>query len=649
MFAEPFDLLKLPKISGNTSYNVPLVCSDDHLFLGVSGSSISKLTVVPPQVLSAHSVAPGTIITAILADDASLRAYATSERGKFHLNILSAQDENSNKVAISKEVDEEICAMYLSADKSKVATVGKHTSLVHSYSVNDLSKVSTGKGVEHGATVYSCPLIDETINETLFTQLCLVKSGVSLRIHVLDGKGVRCLHTTSLEGPNHISSDKTHWSSYESSLYAVSSGIVSIYHVPDGSLVNSFELESTEPVTAAIALPHNNLAISRPNFIDLVDCTYQSKVSKTQLAGKNDIKLLSYSDYYSTLIALSSNEQLIGISVTPTSGMVLESIGNGSAQKLHTYVLTDIFGGFHNQTEDQKIQAEQSLNSTKDEVSSCIKDIESAIKSKDGPGFSRIVTYLKNPQLNWLRDQDEIVSPSEQDLVFEESDRVADTELIRTVCKLAFIPRFKPYLPIGVALYLLTHPLFPVTDPAFRKMLRNLERSDSMLYRQALVSLTGLTVEDLVTGLLSKDEATFIDAAMRIQEDFGSQQILTGVRKAFSGIQSVSSLSVLIERLSRFPETIGLIGPFIDAIGLLAWDANHINDLKSRINENIASVESCSVTDSAITELFDSIGVDPSSGTIPSAGELQARSQKKLANDSKNTIVAKYSVETLVL
>lgn len=649
MFAEPFDLLKLPKISGNSSLSVPVVCSDDHLFIGVSGSSINKLTVVPPQVLSAHSVAPGTIITSILADDASLRAYATSERGKFHLNILSAQDENSNKVAVSKEVDEEVCAIYLSADKSNIATVGKHTSLVHSYSVNDLRQVSVGKGVEQGITVYSCPIVDETVNETLFTQICLVKSGISLRSFVLDGKGVRCLHTTLLEGPKHINNDETHWSNYDSYLYAVSFDTVSIYHIPDGSFVNSFDLESTEPVIAAIALPHNNLAISRSNVIDLVDCTYQSKVSRTQLVGNNDIKLLSYSDYHSTLIALSNKDQLIGISVTPTSGMVLESIGKGSAQKTGTYMLADIFGGFHNQSEDQKVLAEQSLKSTQDEVSSCIRDMTDAIDNKDGPGFSRIVTYLKNPKVNWLQDQDKIVSPSEQDLVFEESDRVADSDLIKTVCKLAFIPRFKPYLPIGVALYLLTHPLFPITDPAFRKMLSKLEKSDAMLYRQALVSLTGLTVEDLVTGLLCKDEPTFIDAALRLQEDFGTQQILIGVRNAFSGIQSVSSLSIVIERLSRFPETVGLVGPFIDAIGLLAWNAEHINDLRSRINENIASVESCSVTDSVITELFDSIGVDPTSGAIPSSGELQARSQKKLANDSKNAVVAKYSVETLVL
>lgn len=664
MILPPFELLQLPKLAKSIQGSFPIYSGEQHILVGVSSSAINKLGMRPPQVLSAHSVAPGTTITSLLPTESQIVVFGSIDRGKFHLNLLNQSEEGSNGYSkkATIEVSEEIGAIYISADNSQLVTVGRQTSTLTGYSAKDLQEKWKHPANEKAEMIFSSLLASENTSPpsgtTNFFVLTQSKDSLLLTTYALDARDTFALTSVKMEGhqTEEESLSQSRFSVYRDLLYQATQSHIYVNRIPDGLLLNSFDVESPANVTGIVALPKSNIALARGNTVELVDCTFQSHISSIKLNGKGAIDLLAFSESTSTIILSQNQSTLMGLSVTPTHGTLLESIGKGSANKAKQSALAEIFDGFTDQdTSNYKTIAEIQLSKAKKELGSIKLYLEDAIKRRDGLTFAEIITYLKNPDIAWdeWHASGNPSSPEEQDLVFEESDRNVDKQLINEICALAFLPRFKPYLPIGVAVYLLTHPLFPTGEPKFEHLLRSLEKSDAILYRQALVSLVGITPKDLVLGLVSSDEATFLDAAIRLQEDYGSQQILLGIKDAFGDLRSISSLSILIRRLSRHQETVGLVGPFIDAMGLLAWDVDHIQHLQSKLKLQIEAVESCSKADAAITELFNSVGLDASEAAKSSSseGELHSKcAQRKLLSlDSEPRHVPKYSYETLVL
>lgn len=664
MILPPFELLQLPNLAKSTQNSLPIYSGEQHLLVGVSGCAINKLGMRPPQVLSAHSVAPGITVTSLLPTESQIVVFGSIDRGKFHLNLLNPSEKGNteylNKAA--SEVPEEIGAIYISADNSQLVTVGRKTSTLTGYSASDLKETWKHTANENAGLVFSFLLTSESAldssSTTNFFVLTQCKDSLLLTTYALDARDVFALTSVKIQGVQTEEGriHQSRFSVHRDLLYQATPSHIYVYRIPDGLMVTSFEVESPANVTGIVALPNSNIALGRGNTVELLDCTFQSHTSSIKLSGKGPIDLLAFSESTSTIILCQNQRTLMGLSVTPTRGTLLESISKGSANKAENFALAEIFNGFTDQDASKyRTTAETQLLKATEEMGSILVDLKDAIKSRNGLAFAEIITYLKNSDLEWVgwHASGDASGPEEQDLVFEETDRNVDKQLINEICALAFLPRFKPYLPIGVAVYFLTHPLFPTGEPKFEHLLRSLEKSDAMLYRQALVSLVGITAKDLVLGLVSSDEETFMDAAVRLQEDYGSQQILQGIKNAFGDLRSISSLSILIRRLSRHQETIGLICPFIDAIGLLAWDVNHIKQLQAKLKWQIEVVISCSRADAAITEQFSTLGLSASEVAKLSTSEEhlcnKVAQRKHLTTEPEPRYVPKYSYETLVL
>ena len=120
MISNPFELLQLPRIqqtskgskSDDLCKSIPVVVDQESVFVGVPSSSINKLGIRPPQVLSAHSIPPGTVVTAILSVDDELLAYATAERGKYFIKKVDPDNENNTRALKTKEVKHEIKKLF---------------------------------------------------------------------------------------------------------------------------------------------------------------------------------------------------------------------------------------------------------------------------------------------------------------------------------------------------------------------------------------------------------------------------------------------------------------------------------------------------------------------------------------------------------
>lgn len=631
MIAEPFELLQLPRLNQKTGNAISTSTDAEFVFVGVSGSSISTLGLRPPQVVRTHSLAPTASVTSLLAVDARVLAYASVERGKNMLHLLPV---NEGVKSQSVELNSPALGLYISSDKSVIGVL-QSTQLVV-YSAENLREVWRSSKTEELVFSSNMNGSDET------TIVAVNKAGTKLTASVLalDARGI---HTLVKQSINIAYSHKALFSFYESRLFVAVDSDIHAFSVPQMHHLGYITSRHGEnDVKGLIALPNNSIVVVRGNEVQLLDFGLQSLISSIKVpSGIN--ALLDYVPKSSTLVALQG-QSLVGFSVTPTQGTLLESIGRGYSLNAEL-PLTDIFDGFKHPAQQYREVAQTQLAASMEESQQVVKDLEHFISSRDGFSFAAIVSYLKSDK-KWS----EIVAddtPITDDLVYDETDRNADRYIVERACELAFLPRFKPYLPIGVAVYLLTHPLFPLEKPQFAKLMPRLEKSDGTLYRQALVSLTGLSVPDLVRGLLNADEATFLDAASRLQEDYSGAQILSGIRKAFKTSRSISTLGVLVERLSQYSQTIGLMAPFIDAMGLLAWNVDHIQQLHAHLNAQIESLEATVKAGTAISDLFNTIGLSPSESSLVSAGEAKQRAQSH--NEKEHRVVPKYSIETLTL
>lgn len=618
MISAPFELLQLPKLQATAepadpSRDFPVVPGAESVFVAVPGCSIYQLGVQPPQVVGAHSVAPGTRVSALLVEVDTLLAYATVERSRSFLKRLSAE----GAVEAVVEVPYEVRGLY-SFDNHLVA-LDTHGQFACYNS--DLGNAFTS--LENGELLYAQLL---HAGDALSVLTVLHRNGQTRVVTWgVDLQAAREL--TSADLP--VRGDA--YSGSQARLFAAEGGALRMYSLPSAELVAACDLDGE--VRGLCALSDTCAAISRDSVLELLDCSFGARVAGEALA-RSDAYLVGVCSPVSTGVILCG-DRLLGATISPTNGSLLESLGRGLQRTSATSLpLSDIFGQF---TGDVLATAAMHCADAEAERDAVLSGVRAAIAERDGPAFARVITYFKQPD---ARFEELEVPTSLEEQVYEESDRNADRGLIYEVCKLAFLPRFKPFLPLNVAVYLLTHPLFPTNEPEFRNFLCALEKSDALLYRQAVASLAGVSAEDLVRALTSLDEQTFLFAAARLQEDFGRQMVLQAIRSTFRGLPSLSSLSVLAQRLARYPQTLGLLLPFIDAMGLLSWDADELQALKQRIIPLVAAAESSARVDVALAALLASSGYNYELGEID---------KHKKSRETRAKAVPKYSIETLVL
>lgn len=650
MISNPFELLQLPRIqqtskgskSDDLCKSIPVVVDQESVFVGVPSSSINKLGIRPPQVLSAHSIPPGTVVTAILSVDDELLAYATAERGKYFIKKVDPDNENNTRALKTKEVKHEIKKLFyvdscVIAIDTQSQIFGFDLNLDENFAVKKKEELIFVTSLTESGTERSADLSSK------LSLICVSQSKKRrvVRTYGIDSNNARELLSHEIDPHN----DST-FTYYDETLYEADSSKIYQYSLPSCDILKSFAYASGKrdgALDGLVALPNNNVIICKANQIDLIDCTYESLISSLDLSSSGASHLLSYSEASGTIILLSGTDKLLGVTVEPSHGTLLESIGKNSARITKRKPLVDIFDQFKN-VNDTKAEGNNALEKTQNELSEIIECMQKYTKERNGPEFAKIVTYLKDSTVKFT----DIPVPEDlSELVYDEKDRNCDSGLIHEICRLAFLPRFKPFLPMNVAIYLLTHPLFPTNEPDFKHFLRSLEKSDTLLYRQAIASLPGILAEDLVVALTSLDEQTFLYAALRLQEDYGKMMIIQALKVTFSTLPSLSSLTVLVSRLVEYPEAVGLLRPVVDAVGLLGWDIDEVRAIKEKIFPLADDAENCAKINISIAALLASAGY---TGEEDDSTRKKTRYSKPVKQQSQATRhIPNYSLETLVM
>lgn len=607
MISAPFELLVLPAIpGGHQPENVSLSGNEEGLTLGVSQSSITTLTLRPPQVLKAFSIPPGTLITAVNGD-----YYATKERNKFFL-----RSQAGGMVELSSRVQK----IFICSDFIITVDSNAH---IHAYKDFELKWSDISRQSEK----YSYSGIIDNATLVIVSQH---HENMVVRTILCEPTGSRELCCTE------IAVKVDYISCCEENLYLASGNEVHLYKLPDARLESSFVLEGE--INGCIAVPRNNVVISHSSgLIRLIDCTYESEISTCQLHAK----ILSYHD--GAILALADGG-ILGLSVTPSNGTLLESLGRGLNKSTEwDLTFTDIFNSFQGPGRDTKKTAETQLLSARSEAQEVLADIQLALANRNGEGVARIVNYCKNPELPWSDSR----APGQQDLVYEDSDRQLDRELVKSIVFGIFgAPKlhFRNFIPLGVAIYFLTHPLFPTNEPEIDGLLHSLQ-SQPLLYRQAIVTMPGIYARELVAALLHPDPDIFNDAAQRLVEEFGESQIIRAFETAFGFVKSASQLSLLVERLSLSADGWPLVGPLISAVGLLAWDPELLQRLQRRFSVNISSVEAAIAAESALKDVLQGLNLDVDSLHTSS----RRKKNQKHTRPNVSEKLPSYSIETLSL
>lgn len=634
MISPPFELLSLPNVSVDKLARTPVSVDGLNFHIGVSQSSVTTVSLRPSRVVGAFSVPPSVDITAVATDGnqtTPIVVYATNERKKHFLKVIDSQ--------ISQQIKKEVAQLHF-ANGCFVAIQADNT--MEAFSAETLES-KWNRSAKKGLSYKFSAMIEDGV--------CVVISEGKKRFVVetlaFDQAGVRELKSVeiALEGPI------GKFSYSEGTIYRCQDRTIQLYNVPDANLISQFDIQGNESIQDMVALSNNNICVIQNSILSVIDCSYRSTISKCELPSGTPINLLAYSPGAETIIA-SSAKTVLGLSVSPSSGTLLESIGHGvaAANPQFTCGHCDLLPSLTAKNNFVPTLL-QNIKEAQESSSKILHALEAATKKKDEKVFSKTISYLKGD--SWEQAQ-----PSSETVVYEDTDRQVDRDLIKQITYLVFKVEsgstslsYLPFLPNSFAIYLLTHPLFPTGEPEMKDLFTEL-KAHPQLYRQAIVTLSSASPEDILGGLLSQDEDIFRDAALRLEEEFGQQQITLAIQSLFNRSSGSEELIQVVDRLSKTADGWALIAPFVDSLGLLAWDKTSLDKLRERLQAQLEGIQSAVTTNRLISELFMSVEIDAEDGKTISNGEIKRRSKKSQETDKTRDepkFVPKYSVETLVI
>lgn len=634
MISPPFELLGLPNVAAEKLSHKPIFVDGSNFHVGISQSSISTVSLRPSRVLNVFSVPPSVEITAVATDgsrESPRLIYASNERKKHYLKIVDSD--------LSQHLKTPVAGLHYS--NGLFIAVYPDSSLEAFSATNLESKWK--RSAKSGCKYLYSAMIDETA--------CVLVSGtskhkVTIETLALDSAGIRQLAETHLE----FSASARKYSYFDGTVYRCEGKTLQLYTLPEANLSAEFDLQGTEDIQDMIALPNNNVAIVHGTSLSIVDCSYRSTISKCDLPPNTPINLLAYSPITETIIA-SSPKHILGFSVSPSTGTLLESIGHGvaAANPQFLYGHCDLLPSLLSKGRFVPVLLE-SIKDTQEESTKVLEDLKLAASKQDSETFGKLVSYLKGSAWG------QAVS-SKETQVYEDSDRQLDREFMKHLVYLVFNIQagqteltYLSFLSNDLAIYLLTHPLFPTGEPETAALFSELKKYPQ-LYRQAIVTLSSATAVDILGGLFSRDEEIFHDAITRLNEEFGQQQITQAVKTLFKTKANPDDLIQVIERLSETQHGWPLISPLMDTLGLLAWDKYSLDVLSTRVDEQLETINSAVTTNRLISELLMSVDIDTEDGKVLSNGEIKRRSKKSQeVTNAKNEPedVPRYSVETLV-
>lgn len=622
MISPPFSILQLPSIKSDQQTDFPCCVVGSNVYLGVSHSSISMISLRPPQEWNAYSVAPGVKITALNVhgesnDDPEI-FYATQERKKFFLKKTTGEvAEMPDRISYIYRLDGTILVVFPDLK-------------IEAYSTDLKKKWAAKQVLAKGEEIrYSAQLSDNRF-------FILSRAGTVTYLTVLSFTERSC--TQLMRNVLDVDLSKAVWTHYEDTLFIVSGSIIHSFEISKGTSKNS-GVKSDEIPSQILGLSSTIVCLVQGKSVSIIDTVFQAEVSKYTFEDESSVtKLLAYIPSASSILAISDANNLIAFPTISTEPSLLNAIGHGIAKTEKSYQLG--FAQIFNLESPSRHFAQKAGALIEDACNEAREILHDLASSKSDEMFFRILSYLKN--VPWRE-----AKPEKGSVVYQETDRAVDYEFLREVASLAFTAEgVSPKVPENVCVYLLTHPLFPTSE--MPNIFRNIE-NNPLLYRQAVVTLKGASVQNIIEALSSPADEIFNDAVTRLKDEFGDDQIKAGIKASFGRSQlKIGQLTRLVTRLSSSQDGWLIMAPFIDSIGLFSWDTKLVSQLQKKLARQVAYAENLTQVTLTTEELLRSIDIDVRRGlslTEKQFGKKSRKGQSKL--EEKPTILPPYSVEIL--
>ncbi|ODQ80642.1 hypothetical protein BABINDRAFT_125785, partial [Babjeviella inositovora NRRL Y-12698] len=569
--SDPYTITTLPRVADLHSSERAVICETADpqahtLDIGLSGSIIgSYITRPSPKLVWSYALSPNTVVNALASHSAGRKIFAVglTERKKHTLKFIAQQEEDASMVNI--ETASRVVGIQFSAD-GKLAYTVLVSGEVSAYDMTGTAVwtlAAQNRVVYHKFVEDSGLLIVEVVGQKLQARLVALASGAEVSSHVIEAKYTESLFAYSA-----------------GNLFRYSKQTLTTYSLPSYQQTHIVSLKgkiSAEFTNVALLAPApNRVLISDKTSVFLLNNKFDAVLAT--LALKSDVRLMSCCAVAGASLKTSATHAIGTIAKRDTAYVVMipvdvglgnlsESLGKGlhTGGQVISGVPALVGGPKFDLAKSAKVQATEA------------KEIISELKKLDVATWEAVVPYLKGAV--WAKSQAPELS------VFEaEKDRIVDANLILQIVTMIFGPASnmklsRTFVPESTIIYLLTHPLFPVSYTAG---LLGALAAHPRLLRQALVTCPNLTCAEITSQLANDNDELFGDAATRLQEEFSPVQITAAA-------VSLPNLEGIVQRAQTL-NAWGIMPSLIDAGGLFGWSTELIDSLLADVDAQVRSL-----------------------------------------------------------
>lgn len=587
--SSPFSLAHLPKTGLNgkkadRTSNVSACSAGGLFYVGVSSSSVSVYDVRPtPRLRWTHSIPPGTMVSHVASVPGTSKSvvFAGKERNKPFIRMIHNSQEPESKsevhnMSVSDSVNFILCSQ-------NYTTAVFDNGVVETFDSALERSVHTCTDLQEGGSVVA---VFETDKKML---VVVQKNAVSIvASEDLDG-------SVQVVSTRHLTYDAGSPVLFNAGyLYTVvpsesESTVLRQTAVLATSQQDKFIQTSAGPqstITSMLALDAQTILVASNELLLMIDTKFESCLASRSLSGEC-VTLLCYSTAHRVALGHTSNE-IVGFSVDPSKGSLLESVGRGmkSTQATTSKSTNPSYQQYIN--EHGPLLTRQKGNSRMMQ-SGVFAEQQQRKQDLENQDPQDILPFLRKYQGNVDRR-----------LILHLCVRVFG--LVPTKSGLFKVqPGFKiQKSSLDLAEYLLQHPLFPAVQIKGQGLLSLLlEQDQPELFRIAVSSTPGLDCSSVVTALRHPSAAVFISACNRLVNEFSMPLITQTVRDSWS----VERMRQCIERLIQ-NEQFGLVTCFLDAGSLVRWTPDDVKTFRSHVDQQVAKVDEMATLSSLLMEVL---------------------------------------------
>lgn len=640
--------------------------TQSEIFVAVSRNSIASYVVSPsPRIRWTQSVSPATMLTCVdrgLLGSTEVVAYGLNERKKTLVKVVGTVEEE-DKIDLTHEVAssvrfvkiiDQLCICVLEDSSIEAFPLGESNSWS--------SKSKSNRSFVH-AEFLSPEYLERTGINSGLGGLVIVsqkqggkRESLEVKVVVLEtSRAVEILFKDIVGGGS-----DSQFAVHENYLYRFTSGDgkLEVYDLNNSMSREDVVLTKAGPTgkESSIVSVGQTVLVHHDKDLYLVDAKHQTLLATRQL--ETPITLLKHFEGRNghTVVGVKSNSKtssvIVELVVDPGKGTLLESLGKGihgtQNAKEWKFALSDIvITTKTGSLKDYNSEIETRLQAAKTSTMEFLKKLKDTRTLKDIEAFEKhIFDYFK---ISGYSQDDSPVYDADKDRLV---DRDVIIEILSLVCPGLDLtqslsdngqPRLaatldSKFIPENALIYLLTHPLFPTSQ--FPHLLGTLA-SYPRLYRQAIVTAPGMSINNLITALDHPDDEIFRDAVSRITEEFSQEQITKGIKAQYTSTKDNAKVIATAKRLVRLDVGWTIVPCLVDAGGLFLWDESFVNSVIERVGSRIDSLESTIEIMTLIDEVIHKIdpASDPTSVNKTSKKELKKLTKKRPPAEQETSVL----------